>query len=322
LILEILILVVGIALIFKGSDLFVDASIAIGRIAHLPRVVVGGTIVSLATTTPELTVAIIAGINKVPELALGNALGSVAANIGLILALAAVISPFKLASGEFRWRSALMLGLVIVLILMTLDLRLPQWRGLILVGIGMIYLFIDYRQGRNLNTKHAEVSAETANIRLKSRRVIMSFFLIGAAMVTGGSQLLVNSGTAIAEAIGVPPVFIGLTMVAIGTSLPELATTVTAVRKRVFDLSVGNLIGANILNLTIIIGTTACISPLTLNTITQIYTIPVILVILSVFFLIVSIKSRLTRRDGILLIMLYLIFISATIVFNLEDISI
>ena len=309
-ILDILLFIAGVALVFKGSDFFVDASVTIGKLLRLPQVVIGGTLVSIATTTPELTVSIIAGIDKVPGLAVGNALGSVGANIGLILALAAIVRPFVLSPGEFRWRSQAVLGLAALLFVMTADLRLPQWRGFILLGIGITYLFLDYRRGRSRYAEEGEVIGETVDAKFKSRRSIISFFLLGVALVIGGSNLLVTSGTAIAEAIGVPPLFIGLTMVAIGTSLPELATAISAVRKRAFDLSVGNLIGANALNLTIVTGTAAAISPLTLSRTTQIYTFPSILAMLIVFFLLVRTKNRLVRWEAALLMALYLAFIA------------
>jgi cation:H+ antiporter len=311
-----LLFAVGVGLVFKGSDLFVDASVAIGKRARLPRVVVGGTIVSLATTSPELTVAVIAGIDKVPGIAIGNALGSVAANLGFVLALAAMIRPFAFSPGEFSWRSLIMLGFTMVLFLMTLDLSLTQWRGLMLVGIGVLYLFLDYRRGQRRYAASGEAIGETAGVKLESKRRIGLLFLLGVAMVIGGSRLLVSSGIAIAEAVGVPPLIVGLTMVAVGTSLPELATAITAVRKRVFDLSVGNLIGANALNLTIVTGTAASIYPLALTRTTQIYTFPSILVILIVFFLLVRTKNRLIRWEGALLMTLYLAFIAGLAALN------
>jgi cation:H+ antiporter len=307
--LSLLLFVLGVALVFKGSDYFVDASVAIGERTGLPRIVVGGTLVSLATTSPELTVSVIAGIDKVPGLAIGNALGSAAANVGLVLALAVVIRPFEVTPGEFRWRSLVMLGFTILLFLITLDLSLPRWRGFILVGLGIICLCFDYRRGRNRYAEAGAAFRDTPDVKPRSKRSIALFFLLGAAMVVGGSNLLVSSGSVITETIGVPPIVVGLTMVAIGTSLPELATAIAAVRKRVFDLSVGNLIGANLMNLTIVTGTAASIFPLTLSRITQVYTFPSILVILMVFFLLVRTRNRLTRRDGVVLLSLYLAFV-------------
>ncbi len=309
-VIDILLFIAGVALVFKGSDFFVDASVAIGKLARLPQMVIGGTLVSIATTTPELTVSIASGINRTPGLAVGNALGSVGANIGLILALAAIVRPFVLSSGEFRWRSQAVLGMAALLFIMTVDLRLPQWRGFILLAIGIIYLFLDYRRGRSRYAEEGEVIGETVDTKFTSRRSIAFFFVLGVAMVVGGSNLLVTSGSAIAEAAGVPPLFIGLTMMSIGTSLPELATAINAVRKRVFDLSVGNLIGANALNLTIIAGTASAISPLTISRTTQIYTFPAILVILIVFFLLVRTKNRLARWEGATLMALYLAFLT------------
>src|SRR3972149_4318293 len=236
-ILEIVLFLAGIALMFKGSDFFVEASVGIGERARLPRVVVGGTLVSIATTSPELVVSIVSGIERAPGLAVGNALGSAAVNLGFIFALAAILRPFELSPGELRWRSQVILGLTALLFLMTIDLRLPQWRGLILVAIGVIYLFVDYRRGMGRYAEHGEALGSAVTAKYTTVRKIAFFFSLGTAMVVGGSILLVNSGTAIAAALGVPRIVLGLTMIAIGTSLPELATAIAAVRKRVFDLA-------------------------------------------------------------------------------------
>lgn len=316
---EALLFALGIGLIFKGSDFFVDSSVAIAERTGLPRVVIGGTLVSLATTTPEITTSIVSGVDKVSDLAIGNALGSVAANLGLILAVAAVIRPFKLPSVEFRWRALALLGFSLLLFLLTPDLSLPRWRGLLLVSLGVAYLFVDYRRGRNSYKRRAAAAAiEIADVKNQSVRRIVFLFLFGLAMVVSGSILLVNSSTAVAADLGVPPMFIGLTMVAIGTSLPELATALTAIRKRVFDLSVGNLIGANVLNLTLVTGIAAAIHPAAISRLTQLYTFPAILVILTVFFLLVRTRNRLVRREGLLLVALYVAFIVGLTALQIE----
>ncbi|MBI2935039.1 MAG: calcium/sodium antiporter [Chloroflexi bacterium] len=316
--LQLLLFALGVALIVKGSDYFVDASVTIGERFRLPRVVVGGTLVSVATTTPELTVSIFAGTSDVPGLAIGNALGSVAVNIGLIMALAAIIMrSFEMSPGEFRWRSQAMLGVAALLFLMTLDLRLPQWRGLLLIGMGMAYLLVDYRRGRKRYATRVVEATEHLGLRFKSARMTAIYFLLGAAMVISGSRLLVTTGASIAAAIGVPNVIIGLTMVALGTSLPELATTMASVRKRVFDLAAGNLIGANALNLTLVIGTAASISPLQLARSNQLYVFPAVLVMLTVFFFLVRSKNRLTRGQGFVMLGLYVAFVAGLAVLNL-----
>lgn len=311
---ELLLFVAGILLVVKGSDYFVDASVAIAVRARLPRVVIGGTLVSLATTSPELTVSVISGVEDVPGLAIGNALGSVAANIGFILALAAVIRVIDLHPGVFRWRSRLMLGLVVILFLLALDLSLPQWRGLLLVTLGVAYLFVNYRRGRSAGLD----GEEAPTVKLESSHQIVLFFILGLAMVVWGSLLLVEYGTAIARALGVRTIFIGLTLVAIGTSLPELATAIFAVRKRVADLAVGNLIGANVLNLTLVIGTAASISPLELSRITQLYTFPAVFIILVVFYLLSMRGNRVTRVEGLVLMTLYVGFIVGLALLHLQ----
>ncbi len=314
--LEILLFLIGIGLIFKGSDYFVDASVAIGERARLPRLVIGCTIVSIATTSPELTVSIISGVNRVPGLAVGNALGSVAANIGFILALAAIIKPFKLPQGKFQQRALIIIGLTLLLFLFTIDLNVPRWRGFILVIIGIIYLILDFRRGKKQYAAENNNLSGSTTSKFNSRRAIIFYFILGLAMVIGGSNLLVNAASNIAEVLGIPSLFVGLTIVAIGTSLPELATAIAAVRKNVFDLSVGNLIGANILNLTLVTGTAASISPLTLSRMNQLFTFPMVVAILSVFFFSARSNNEMTRKEGIILLACYICLITGSIILN------
>jgi cation:H+ antiporter len=315
-IIDVLLFIAGVALMFKGSDFVVDASVAIGKRARLPNLVVGGTLVSLATTSPELTVSIVSGIDKTPGLAIGNALGSAAFNMGFIFAFAAIIRTFEFSPGELKWRALMMLGLVALLFLMTIDLSLAQWRGFVLIAIGIVYLFIDYRRGLRRYAEHGEAIGSTQIPKLTTVKKIVFFFISGAVMVIGGSILLEDSGTAIATALGVRPLFIGLTMVSVGTSLPELATAIAAIRKHVFDLSVGNIIGASVLNLTIVTGTAAAIYPLSLTRTTQIYTFPAIFLIFTVFFLLIRSNYTLTRREGSIIMSLYMAFIAGLTLFN------
>ena len=316
-VLQVILFIVGIALMFKGSDYLVEASVAIGRRARLPNVVVGGTIVSIATTSPELTVSIISGLEKTPGLAIGNALGSAAFNMGFILGFAALVRPFELLGGELRWRSVIILGLTALLFFLTIDDSLTLWRGILLITIGMVYLFFDYRRGAARYAQQGEAIGGRAVSVIQTTKRLVLFFVTGSAMVIGGSVLVVNSGTDIAEALGVPPLIIGLTMLSVGTSLPELATAIAAIRKHAFDLSVGNLIGANALNLTIVTGTAASIYPLSMARETQIYMFPAIFVIFSVFFLLVRTKNRLSRWEGAIIISLYVAFIGGLSAFDL-----
>ncbi len=303
-IIDVILFITGIALLFKGSDFFVDASIAIGKRTRLPNVVVGGTLVSIATTSPELVVSIVSGIDRSPGLAIGNALGSAAFNLGFILSLAAIIRAFEFSPGELRWRSLTILSLVAILFIMTIDLSLPRWRGLILIAVGIVFLFLDYRRGVRRYAEYGEAIGSAATTTLKTVKGIIFFFTLGAVMVIGGSMLLEKSGTAIAESLHVPPIFVGLTMMSIGTSLPELATAITAIRKHVFELSIGNIIGAITINLTIVTGVAAAIYPLALDRMTQIFTFPAIFFIFAVFFLLARSRHSIARREGIIIMSL------------------
>lgn len=304
---QLVLLVVGMGLVAKGGDYFVDACVEIAIRTRLPRAVVGGTIVSLATTSPEVAVSMVAGLRGEAGLAVGNALGSVAANVGFILALVAILRPIRLSPGDFRWRSGLLLSLAVLLFLMTLDMSLSPWRGALLLAVAGSYLVFDYMRA---GPRRVTVAEERPIAGTMSGGKLVWLFLLGVAAVVMGSRLLVNSGVAVASALGAPPMFIGLTLVAVGTSLPELVTAVIAVRKNVADLSVGNLLGASILNLTLVVGSAASISTLTLAAANRLYVFLPLLVILTVSFLAGRSGDSLSRREGVLLMTLYLSYVA------------
>lgn len=288
----IVLLIVGIALIVKGGDFFVDAASWIAEVSGIPPLLVGATIVSVATTLPELIVSIIATVSGSVEIAVGNAVGSVVANLGLIMAISLICMPGKINRKEYWFKSA-------VLVVAVLNLFLACFGGAVnesglhtlSVGLGLVVfeLFIVF-VAENVITalraiKHpitaestgatVEMSAggapasekagseeETAPVAKDKKTVIINIlkFLGGAAGIVGGAELLVRYGQQLALLAGVPEGIIAVTLVAIGTSLPELVTTISAIIKKKASISVGNIIGANILDITMILPICAMVS--------------------------------------------------------------
>ena len=303
---EVIALAAGLFLVCKGGDLFVDSSVYIATVMRVPRIIVGGTLVSLATTLPELVVSVTASVMKNPGIALGNAVGSVICNIGLILGGSAVLCQLSVPREDFRRRSLWLLVSSVLVILFSWSLYLSRPFAAILLGIFVAYLYFDYRQiTSNRGAETAETKTEPEGSLGKS----IGKFLIGALLVVVGSRLLVKSAVAIATALGIPSIIIGLTIVAVGTSLPELVTAITAAKKGCADLSIGNIIGANILNLTLITGASGVIFPLTLTRLTQVYSFSWLMIfVLLVMFLFWK-EGKLGKRGGILLFSLYLIYL-------------
>ena len=303
---DIVLIAIGFALVAKGGDLFVDSSVQIGRALRIPRFVIGGTLVSLATTGPELVVSATAATMGDSGIALGNAVGSCICNIGLIVGTVALIMPVQVDIADFVRRAGWMVGGGMLVVAFSWDLTMDRLYGGVLLGLAIAYLGWDLlgilrsRRGSGEETADPDAAGELAGP--------IGWFAVGGACVLAGSYLLVNSGQGLAAALGVPSAIIGFSVIAIGTSLPELVTGVTAARKGVPDLSLGNIIGANVLNLLLIVGLSGTIQPLVLDGFSQWYGFPW----LGIFFLTivgVVLKNGVVRRAaGIGLLILYALY--------------
>ncbi|HWP56801.1 MAG TPA: calcium/sodium antiporter [Candidatus Acidoferrales bacterium] len=321
---EILFLLLGLGLIIKGGDLFVSASVRIAEFLRLPRVVIGSTLVSLATTSPELVVSVVAGLKGESGVALGNAVGSAVCNIGLVLATMATLKGIAVHPAELRTALTTMVALGLVLFLVTFDLRLSRVEGVILLLFGIGYFVYDFfLRERDVDPQDiAEaVAIETAVVAgrgwLRTRRGTTVQFCFGAAMVVWGSRWLVDSAVAVATALGVSPIIIGLTIIAVGTSLPELVTAVSSARQNVSDLAVGNVLGANIANLSLIVGTAAAIDEIRMSRTTQLFNFPALLILMGGVAFLVLRKKAISRRAGGGLLCFYFLYIAGLIALSI-----
>ena len=265
--LAILMLIGGIVLIVKGGDWFVDSATWIARAAKIPTFIIGATIVSFATTLPELIVSIVASIESKNDMAIGNAVGSVIANTGLIMAIAFTFMSLLTPRKNYWQQCLLLTASTVVLWLGCIQGNLSLWASVVLLLICFTFVAINIIQGRREATTAKAGQAETVAIEeqvpvtkneeivVTKKKIFLNIFLffLGAACVILGSNLLINGGSTLAEKLGIPERLVAITLVAVGTSLPELVTTITAIRKKEASLSAGNIIGANIIDLTLIL---------------------------------------------------------------------
>ena len=238
----------GLACIIKGGDLFVDAAAWIAEVSGIPKVIVGATVVSLATTLPEVLVSLMAAFAGKTDMAVGNAVGSVTANSGLILGLSIVLAPFAVRRKDYAVKGGLMLAAVAALMLFSKSGQLTAGGSAVLLGIFALFLWE--------NVSSARRSGPLSPAAAPNRREIGGNtvkFLLGTAGIVIGAHLLVDNGSLLAAALGVPESVIGVTVIAVGTSLPELVTAITAVVKKQGALSAGNILGANIIDTTLIL---------------------------------------------------------------------
>lgn len=253
-IIQLLILVVGFIMLVKGADWFVEGASGLARKLGIPQLVVGLTIVAMGTSAPEAAVSITAALKGNASISIGNVLGSNILNVLIILGITAVIIPVAIQKSTFKIEIPYMILISIVMLLMgRTGGTISRFEGVILwflFVIYMVYLFILAKKGKSENT---EVT--------KPIWLLLVSMIIGGIIVVLGSNLTVDSATEIAKIIGISERFIGLTIVALGTSLPELVTSVTAARKGNADIAIGNIVGSNVFNILFVIGTSALIIP-------------------------------------------------------------
>ncbi len=253
--LQILLLAAGFVLLIKGADWFVDGSAGIATKFGIPQLVIGLTIVAMGTSAPEAAVSISAALKGNADITIGNIVGSNILNILIILGLSSVIVPIAVAPSTIKIETPFMLLITAVMLLLGLDGTISLIDGIILIAlfiVYLVYLFIMAKKDMNKEQEAAkEVSIPKAII----------FAIVGLAMIILGSNFTVDAATALARIIGLSERFIGLTIVALGTSLPELFTSVAAARKGNADIAIGNIVGSNIFNILFVVGLSALIVP-------------------------------------------------------------
>ncbi|MFM8359080.1 MAG: calcium/sodium antiporter [Verrucomicrobiota bacterium] len=318
-------LVAGLALIIQGGSLFVAAAVRLAEFLRLPRVVVGSTLVSLATTTPELAVSIMSGVRGESGLAVGNALGSCLCNIGLILGISALLKTVEVHRQVIRLPLLVMSGAGLLLGLFLLDGFLSPVEGWVLITAGVGYFIYDFR--RHWLTRSPAQVAEAGAIELEAARTGRAWFrtpagsgmqfIAGAGVVVLGSRLLVDGAGQLAGELGVPSLVIGLTVVAVGTSLPELITAITSARHSVSDLAVGNVLGANIANLTLIVGAAAVFHGVSIEPGSQWLNLGALLATFGTLGWMLLRDPRLSRREGTWLLAGYSAYLAGVVALSL-----
>lgn len=313
-VITILLFIVGLVLIIKGGDYFVDSASWIAEVSGVPKFIIGATIVSLGTTLPELIVSVLAAAKGQVDMAAGNAVGSVTANTGMILGLFVVCMPFVVERSEFAFKGILMLVAAAALLIASFGGQLTM--------IGSVILFIIFIAfiAENVISARNDVMQDTPEdrVKIKSKGEVVKnvvMFLGGAAAIALGAQLLVDNGTKIAQLIGISERVISVIAIAIGTSLPELVTTITALRKKQGALSVGNILGANIIDLTMILPICSLISggSLIVSSGTIRYDMPACLIIASIGVIPTIITKKFHRVQGIIMLSAYFIYLILTV---------
>ncbi len=294
---DVILFSLGIIVLLKGASLFTDNASRIAKSLGVSEIVIGLTLVAFTTSLPELAVSVLSVFREAPGIALGNIVGSNIANVGLVLGLAALASPIPVQRSELK-QGYIMLLITLVAVTLMLSGLTPLIGMLLIAGLAAYVYYLSKEQDfkNSIIEKVIEKTGLTKGLLL---------CLIGGAGVIIGAELVVRSGMSIASGFGVSDALIGLTMVAVGTSLPELATSLTAAVKKLEGIALGNIVGSNIFNLMMVMGAASLAGSITMDASLFAYSVPMMVLLSVMLVIFMKIKNDLDRNDGIALLVLY-----------------
>lgn len=313
--LNLLLCLIGFVMLYYGAEWLVKGSASLARSLGVTPIVIGLTVVAFGTSAPELVVSLISSIKGKSMIAVGNVVGSNICNIALVLGLAAVFQPITCDRSVVRRDIPIMLGISFYLLLISLDSTLGRFDGITLFGGIILYTYFNYAIAMKWAKKGSAELREVPNLDLEeveyvtSRRKQILLIVAGIAGVVLGAQIVVESAVKIMHILGVSEKFIGLTIVAFGTSLPELATSVVAALRKEMDISVGNLVGSNVFNILSVLGAASLVRPIPIpgGFIESGLIIDYFVMIFTSFLPWVMMRksSTVSRKDGVILLVCY-----------------
>lgn len=314
-----ILLIIGFALLIKGADLFVNGSSNIAKLLRVPTILIGLTIVAFGTSSPEATVSIIAALEGNADVALGNVVGSNILNITLIVGVTAFLYPLRVESETIRKEIPFTLLASVALLILMSDIALQgsssnlltRSDGFILLLFLSIFMYYIIEIGLKSRKEKADEPVPE-DIRWGKNILIT---ILGLAAIIFGGDLVVDNGTEIAYSLGMSETLVGLTIIAIGTSLPELVTSISAALKKESEIALGNIVGSNILNILFVLGGSATISPLATNN--KMFIDVILMIVLTIILLVFSRTSfRIGKREGFVLVAAYIIYLVYIILRN------
>lgn len=306
--LVLLLFILGLFFIIKGGDLLIDACFMLSKISGISPVIIGATLISLATALPEITVSLIAINSKLFDLAIGNAIGSMICNICLVLGAGIILSPQKIKLNYFQNKASLLIFLNLLLFLLCFNFKIDYLESFLLIIICIMFFYY--------NVKEAKESIKYKKNKTKqysTKKIIITAlqFLISCGFIFLGSQLIVKNGEKLTYLLNLEGEVIGFTFIAASTCLPELITTILAVKKNSMELALGNIVGANIINITLLFGLGGFISGssgLLVSKNALFMLLPFLFLMTLILFLPIFKTQKTYRLQGIILIIIYLIY--------------
>lgn len=309
---NVLLIAFGFLLLIKGADFLVDGASDIAKKFHIPQIIIGLTIVSIGTSMPELFVSITSALEGYSDMALGNVIGSNLCNLLFILGISSIIMPVKFQKETRLIEVPICLAITIIFVIFcNTDLAIYRNEAVFLIGLFVLFILYTIYMGIKGNNEKVEESENEEEISIVKSIVNI---LIGIIALKVGGDFTVDNAVAVAQTFNISEKIISLTILAIGTSLPELVTSVTAAMKKNSDIAIGNIIGSNIFNMLLIIGVSALIKPIYYNVS---YNLDIIMLfwgtLLLALFPIIPPKNKMSRSNGTVYFSLYILYMGLTL---------
>ena len=311
---DVLLFVGGVGVLYFGAEWLVRGSSRLAASLGVSPIVVGLTVVSMGTSAPELVISLVASLRGNPDLAVGNVMGSNLANVGLVLGISAILRPLRVSTKIVTREVAVMIFITAALLPLIWDSHIGRIEGFVLVGMLVAYLYFVYRtskaEGREAPDEYGNATREAGGLSSLTIARDSGFILVGIAGLVLGAFAIRESAVALAEAMNISELVIGVTLVSIGTSLPELATCAVAALRHEADIAVGNILGSNVFNIAAVLGITSIVAPLDFSGDVLRLEFPAVMVITVLMVPIVRHRLVIRRREGVALLSTYLILLA------------
>ena len=306
----VVLLVIGFVFLVKGADAFVEGCSSVAKRFHVPTLIIGMTIVAMGTSLPETAVSITASISGNNALAVSNAVGSNIFNLMVVVGVCAVLTPLAVQVGILKRDFPLSIACAILLLILgAIDMTLGHVDGVVFIVLFAFFILYMIRSARNgAEGEEDELLAEAKEMPVMSVPKSLIYIVAGGVAIALGSDWVVDGATTGASAMGISQTLIGLTVVAFGTSLPELATSIVAAKKKEVDMALGNVIGSNIFNILMVLGIASAVSPVAFLT-ENVIDIVILIIFSAIVWVLAWTKKELNRKEGILMLILYAAYV-------------
>jgi len=313
----------GLFFVVKGGGILVESAMSLNKITRLSNVVIGATVVAIATTIPEIVISIFAVLTNHTELATGNTIGGMVVNFALVFGLFALFMPRAVEKRDVLVKGAFIIFVLFLIALFLMDLQIVLWESLVLIGVFFVYLAVSiggwgFKRRTSSNDFRKQLPLESVGLSVLTRKRIKRQVILGLIggqiLLVAGAFLLVNNGERLASAIGASETFIGFVLLALGTSAPELVTVIVSIRRKKGDIALGNILGSNIINGTLLLGVTGFIGvgasgSLVVSSGTLFVGLPALALVSLICILPMALKNRIYRWQGVALSAVYITYI-------------